>query len=59
MLKEMKDIESMEEVNKICKQPNAKKKDREICYFENCPLFLGFCCYANIMFAIRQEIEVK
>ena len=57
MIKEMKDIDSIEEVNKICKQPDAMPKDKAICM--DCPLFLGFCCYANIMFAIRQEIEVK
>lgn len=57
MIKEMKDIDSIEEVNKICKQPDAMPKDKVICM--DCPLFLGFCCYANIMFLIRQEIEVK
>ena len=53
----MKDIEDTKTVNKICKQPESKVKDKNICF--DCPLFLGFCCYANIMFAIRQEIEVK
>ena len=57
MEKKMKDISSLEEVNAICLQPDAKVKDKNICW--DCPLFLGFCCYANIMHLIDQEIEVK
>lgn len=57
MEKKIKDITSLEEVDKICKQPESMIKDKGICY--DCPLFLGFACYANIMFLIDQEIEVK
>lgn len=56
MVKQIKDIESLKEVEKICKQPDAELKDKGICF--DCPLFLGFCCYANIMFTIQQEIEI-
>ena len=42
MIKEMKDIDSIEEVNKICKQPDAMPKDKVICM--DCPLFYcSFC----------------
>lgn len=57
MEKKIKDITSLEEVNKICLQSNMKTKYKQICF--DCPLFLGFCCYANIMFLIDQEVEVK
>lgn len=57
MEKKIKDINSLEEVNAICLQPDTKVKDKNICW--DCPLFLGFCCYANIMHLIDQEIEVK
>lgn len=53
----IKDIEDAVMVNKICKQPENRVKDISICY--DCPLFLGFACYANIMFLIDQEIEVE
>ena len=56
MLKKIKDIEDIKEVNKICKQPENRIKDESICF--DCPLFLG-CCYVNIMFLIDQEIEVE
>jgi len=54
--KKIKDITDIEEVNKICKQPNTEIKSKVICF--DCPLFLGFCCYANIMHLINQELEV-
>ena len=57
MLKKIKDIEDIKEVNKICKQPDANPKDKAICF--DCPLFLGMCCYANVMYMIQQEIEIK
>ena len=57
MEKQIKDIETLEEVEKICKQPEAKPKDKDICF--DCPLFLGFCCYANIMFTIQQEVKMN
>ena len=53
----IKDIEDIEIVDKICKQPQNRVKDKSICF--DCPLFLGFCCYANIMYLIDQEIEVE
>lgn len=53
----IKDIEDINIVNKVCKQPENKVKDKNICF--DCPLFLGFACYANIMFLIDQEIEVE
>lgn len=53
----IKDIEDIATVDKICEQPESKVKDKAICY--SCPLFLGFCCYANVMFLINQEIEVE
>lgn len=52
----IKDIKDIAMVDKICKQPESKVKDKSICF--DCPLFLGFACYANIMFLIDQEIEV-
>ena len=53
----IKDITNIETVDKICKQPQNRVKDKSICF--DCPLFLGFACYANIMFLIDQEIEVE
>jgi hypothetical protein len=53
----IKDIEHISTVDKICKQPQNRVKDKNICY--DCPLFLGFACYANIMYLIDQEIEVE
>ena len=53
----IKDIEDTKTVDKICKQPDSKVKDKNICF--DCPLFLGMCCYANVMFLINQEIEVE
>lgn len=53
----IKDIEDIEMVDKICRQPENRVKDKSICF--DCPLFLGFACYANIMFLINQEIEVE
>ena len=57
MKKKIKDIEDITTVDKICLQPDAKVKDKHVCW--GCPLFLGFGCYANIMFLINQEIEVE
>lgn len=53
----IKDIEDIKIVDKICKQPGDMVKDKSICF--DCPLFLGFSCYANIMYLINQEIEVE
>ena len=53
----IKDIDNIQTVDKICKQPQNRVKDKNICY--DCPLFLGFACYANIMYLIDQEIEVE
>ena len=56
MKKKMRDITDIREVDKVCKQPNANPKNKEICF--DCPLFLGFGCYANIIFMLNLEIEV-
>ena len=53
----IKDIEDIETINKICKQPNNRIMDKSLCYY--CPLFLGVCCYANIVYLIQQDIEVE
>ena len=57
MTKKLRDITDVKEVDKLCKQPNNNPKDKNICF--DCPLFLGFCCYANIIYLLDQEIEVK
>lgn len=57
MKKKIKDITDLKEIDKICLQPNNNPKNRAECF--DCPLFLGFCCYANIMYLIQEEVEVK
>lgn len=57
MKKKIRNITDIKEVNKICKQPNANPKNVEVCF--DCPLFLGFACYANIIYMLDQEVEVE